>query len=223
MADPADDGRPQLPADPPAIPDWEFVRWYGPTSPIHPTALPRLFDRAPFSWWVIGGWSLEADSRSPRRVHDDTDVAVPMADADAVREWMSGYQLWQTYPGLRPVLTREPLPRNLHQMWVRRDAFSPWLMDLALTPVDGTDWVFRPDPRVRRPLSGVVRVGPDGVPYQVPEIGLLFKARHARAKDESDLLDALPRLDAPARDWLRDALGTVSPGHPWLARLSAPG
>jgi hypothetical protein len=223
VADAQDDGRPQLPVDPPVVPEWEFARWYGPMSPIHPTALTRVFDGAPFAWWVVGGWSLEADSRSPRRVHDDTDVAVPMADADAVREWMSGYQLWQTYPGHRPVLPGEPLPRNLHQMWVRRDAFSPWLMDLALTPVDGTDWVFRPDPRVRRPLSEVVRAGPDGVPYQAPEIGLLFKARHARAKDQSDLLDVLPRLDPPAREWLRDALGTVSPGHPWLDRVSALG
>ena len=221
MADAGDDGRPQLPVDPPAIPDWEFVRWYGPTAPIHPTALRRVFDGAPFAWWVVGGWSLEADSRSPRRVHDDTDVAVPLDAAAAVREWLSGYQLWQTSPGLRPVLPGEPLPTGLHQMWVRRDAFSPWLMDLALTPVEGSDWVFRPDPRVRRPFSEVVQVGPDGVPHQVPEIGLLFKARHSRAKDESDLLDVLPRLGDGARDWLRTALALVVPGHPWLDRVNA--
>ena len=192
-------------------------------SPIHPTALARVFDGAPFDWWVVGGWSLEADSRAPRRVHDDTDVAVPLDAADAVREWLSDYHLWQTYPGLRPVLPGEPLPTNLHQLWVRRDAFSPWLMDLALTPVEDGEWFFRPDRRVHRPFSDTVRTGPDGVPYQVPEVGLLFKARHARAKDEGDMLDVLPRLDEPARQWLRASLDLVAPGHPWLDRLSALG
>jgi hypothetical protein len=211
---------PELPANPPALADWDFERWYGPTAAIHPTALLRLFDGAPFDWWVVGGWSLEADSRSPRRHHEDTDVAVPLDAVAALREWLSGFHLWQTYPGLRPVLADEPLPRNLHQMWVRRDAFSPWLMDLALTPVEDGQWVFRPDPRVRRPLAEVVRSGPDGVPYQVPEIGLLFKARHARAKDTGDLRHALPGLSPGAQRWLRDALELVAPGHRWLAELS---
>ena len=156
-------------------------------------------------------------------MHEDIDVAVPMGTADAVREWLADYHLWQTSPGLRPVLPGEPLPTGLHQMWVRRDAYSPWLMDLALTPVDGADWVFRPDPRVRRPVAEVVRTGPDGVPYQVPEIGLLFKARHARSKDEGDLLDVLPRLSPAATAWLRDALTLTAPEHPWLARVSGPG
>jgi hypothetical protein len=215
---------PQLPETPVEIADWSFSRWYGPASPLPPASLlTRLLAGAPFDWWVVGGWSLEADPRTPRRVHEDLDVAVPLHAVDQVREWLSDLHLWQTYPGLRPVLPHEPLPPNLHQMWVRRDAFSPWLMDLALTPVEDGEWFFRPDRRVHRPMSETVRTGPDGVPYQVPEVGLLFKARHARAKDESDLLDVLRRLDDPAREWLHTSIDLVAPGHPWLARISDPG
>jgi len=76
---------------------------------------------------------------------------------------------------------------------------------------------------VRPPLSDVVREGPDGVPYQVPEIGLLFKARHARAKDTGDLHAVLPRLEPAATEWLRSSLSTIAPGHPWLDPVSALG
>lgn len=217
MADAAEPVLP-VPLPPPELTELEFVRYYGPWSPLAPTALLRLFDGAPFAWWVVGGWSLEADPREPRRRHEDIDVAVRADQADEVRGWLRGFHLWQTYPGLRPVLPGEPLPAGLDQMFVRRDAWSPWLMDLLLSPVDGSDWVFKRDHRVRRPLADVVRRGPDGVPYQVPEVGLLFKAKRARDKDEADLADCWPRLDADARRWLREALVLTAPGHPWSAR-----
>ena len=220
MAEAGADGIPQLPTTPPPdLTGWDFHRYYGPWAPLHPTTLLRLFDGARFDWWVVGGWSLEVDPRAPRRHHEDTDVAVPLAAAGVVREWLSGFHLWQTYPGLRPVFPGEPLPPNQHQMWVRRDGWSPWLLDLALSPVDDSQWVYRRDPRVRRPMAEAVRAGPDGVPYQVPEIGLLFKAAHARPKDTGDLLDTWPRLDHQARLWLRTSLELTSPGHPWLAHL----
>jgi hypothetical protein len=71
---------------------------------MHPTEVATLFAHAPFTWWVVGGWSLEADSRDPRRRHDDFDVAVLAAEVDAVREWLAGFHLWETHDGtLRPV------------------------------------------------------------------------------------------------------------------------
>jgi hypothetical protein len=220
VADVPDDAVPQIPTTHPDLPGWDFQRWYGPASPLHPTAVSRLFAGTGIDWWVVGGWSLEPDPSRPRRHHEDIDVAVRLDQVDEVRAALSGFHLWQTFPGLRPVLPAEPFPAGVHQLWVRRDAWSPWLMDLALTPVEGPDWVFRPDPRVRRPLADAVQEGPDGVPYQVPEIGLLFKARHARAKDTGDLHDTWPRLAPAARDWLREALSTTRPGHPWLAEMT---
>ena len=72
----------------------------------------------------------------------------------------------------------------------------------------------------------VIRTGPDGVPYQASEIGLLFEARHCRAKDVErpgrDLAATWPRLDDGARQWLRSAVElTEPPGHPWLRRMDA--
>ena len=56
----------------------------------------------------------------------------------------------------------------------------------------------------------------DGIPYQRPEIALLFKAKHTREKDQADFDAVLPLLDPDARAWLADALELVHPGHPWI-------
>jgi hypothetical protein len=80
----------------------------------------------------------------------------------------------------------------------------------------GTSGICRRDPVLRRPYAEVVRRGAAGIPYLAPEIVLLFKAKHARAKDEDDLAAIAPRLDLEQRRWLRDALERVHPGHRWL-------
>ena len=59
----------------------------------------------------------------------------------------------------------------------------------------------------------------DGIPYQCPEVVLLFKAKHARPRDEGDPDAALPLLEQERRRWLADALERVHPGHRWLDRL----
>lgn len=220
MAD-GTDAVPLLPPPPlPELTECTFLRYYGPWAPLHPSEVLRMFDGTHFTWWVVGGWSLEADPRRPRRRHEDIDVAVRADQAEELRERLRDYHLWQTYPGLRPVFPGEPLAEGVDQMWVRRDAWSPWLMDVQLSPVDATEWVYKRDPQVRLPLDQVVRVGPDGVPYQVPKVGLLFKARLARGKDLGDLEACWPRLEESDREWLRETLALTEPDHAWLAWMA---
>jgi hypothetical protein len=60
----------------------------------------------------------------------------------------------------------------------------------------------------------------DGIPYLVPEIQLLYKAKGLRPKDEADFRQTLPALSLEQRDWLREALLQAHPQHPWLGRLT---
>lgn len=48
---------------------------------------------------------------------------------------------------------------------------------------------------------------------------LLHRARAVRAKDQVDFDVCAPLLDEVSRAWLREALATAHPGHPWLRRL----
>jgi hypothetical protein len=52
-----------------------------------------------------------------------------------------------------------------------------------------------------------------------PEAVLLFKAKHDRDKDRTDLAVCLPLMTDVERAWLAEAIAMVHPGHAWLAIL----
>jgi len=205
---------------PPEIGFQEFQRIYGPIRALTPTEAAALFDGAPFRWWVAGGWSVELGD-IPRRFHEDLEVAVSRADLVALRDWLRDYHLWDTpQGGIHHLAPGVDLPADHEQIWVRRDAYSPWVLDLMLTPVEGDTWLYKRDARVSRHLDEVVRFGSDGVPFQRPEITLLFKARRRWEKDEADFAAIIPGLAPADRAWLRDAITmTEPPRHPWLRKL----
>jgi len=208
----------------PVIPDElshdDFVRIYGPVAPLSLPEVAQLFAGAPFRWWICGGWSLELGS-APRREHEDVEVGLARADLDALREWLAGYHVWDIHAGTLTFLwPKVEVPEDHEQLWLRRDAFSPWLMDLMLTPVDGETWHYKRDPRLTRPMSEAIVWGEDGIPRQRPEIGLLFKARRRAERDEEDFAAVVPVLSETDRSWLRDAIALTEPAdNPWLQRL----
>jgi hypothetical protein len=104
------------------------------------------------------------------------------------------------------------------QTWVREPATGLFRLDIFREPHDGSTWICRRDTSIRRPYRDVIGVTADGVPFLVPEIVLLFKAKHRRPKDEADFTGTLPLLDPAQRSWLASALAIVHPGHPWLSQ-----
>jgi hypothetical protein len=200
--------------------DEEFHRIYGPGASLGLTDVAHIFAGAPFRWWICGGWSLELD-HTPRRVHDDVEVGIVRSELPHVRQFPADYHLWDIHAGALTFMKPDYEPAPDHeQLWLRRDAFSPWLMDLMLTPVEGQTWFYKRDRRVSRPFDEAIVVGADGIPRQRPEIGLLFKARRRAERDEQDFAAVVPVLAPEDRSWLRDAIElTEPPGNPWLERL----
>jgi hypothetical protein len=200
------------------VDDAEFFRWYGRWAPLRPTEVVSLLGSG-FPYWIVGGCAVEAFTGRHRH-HDDIDVTFLARDFDAVRERLDGYHLWDNHGGvLRPLRPGTTMPEDHEQVWLRKDAASPWLVDLLLTPTDGDDWLCKRDRSIRLPLERIGWTDPDGVPYLRPEIVLLMKAEHDQPKDRADLHAALPLLGATACGWLAGSLAVAHPGHPWLAVL----
>jgi hypothetical protein len=199
-----------------------FQSIFGRAEPLSLPEARDLFGGAPFDWWVAGGWSTEMEATS-HRDHEDLEIGVARSQLVAVRDWLREFHLWDVHGGaLRFLWPETTVPDDHEQIWVRRDAHSPWLMDLMLTPVEGDTWFYKRDRRVMLPLSEAIVTGPDDIPRQRPEIALLFKARRREPRDEVDFDYVVPRLSAASRTWLRDAISlTEPPDNPWLARLSA--
>lgn len=170
-------------------------------------------------WWIVGGWAIEAFTGQPR-AHEDIDVAIFRGDLPRVlNHLLPQYCVWSNASGtLRPLRTPDELLVGCRQLWVRRDATSPWLFDLQLTPHEADTWISVRDDRIRRPFVKCVFTHND-ILYLQPEIVLHLKARLTRPKDERDFSTAVAVLQPDACVWLRSALELTNPGHPWLERL----
>jgi hypothetical protein len=177
--------------------------------------------RAP--WYVAAGWSIDLFLGGRRREHEDLEIAIPAQALDEVVAALAGFEVYAVNVPGRGVFT--PLAEagdglaETHQTWVRDAAADCWRMDVFREPGDAETWVCRRDERIRLPYDEVIAWTDDGIPYGRPEITLLYKAKHAREKDDADLEAALPRLDPAARDRLAGWIELVHPGHRWLSAL----
>src|SRR5215207_2740600 len=109
--------------------------------------------------------------------------------------------------------------RRVDQMWLHEHALAPWRYDVVLNPDRDGRWVFRRDPELDYELDEVTWVADDGIRYLTPELTLAYKAKQGRAKDEADLLAALPLLSPVRRTWLADMIDHLHPGHAWIERI----
>jgi len=201
--------------------DAAFYRLYGPWQAWTPVQAAEKLADWDATWWIAGGWAIEAFSGVPRQ-HEDIDVAIWRKDVPSLRTYLGpAYHCWAAGSGqLRPLTDDEPtLPEWSDQMWVREHAWAPWLADVVASRDAAGDWVFRRDPSFTAPLPDVTWVADDGIRYLNPEMALAWKARLARPKDDADLAAVLLRLAPAARDWLRDTVRRLHPEHHWLSRL----
>ena len=201
--------------------DEEFFRWYGPWEPLDPDGLAGFmagFDRP---WWIVGGWSIEAFT-GVRREHEDVDLTLLACDLPAFRAHVGDrWNLWSNHGGtLRPFNDRFPeVLDTSSQVWIRRSATDPWVVDLPITPDRDGLWTSKRDPDHVAPLEDVTWVAESGIRYLRPEITLLYKAALHRPKDDRDLAVTWPLLDEDAGVWLRDSVARLYPDHAWLERL----
>lgn len=198
-----------------------FLDLYGEWAPLSPTELAeqmRGFDRP---WWIVGGWAIEA-ATGFRREHEDTDMSILARDVPAFAEFMKGrWHVWNNVGGiLHPLGERWPDvddPRS--QLWLRASAKDPWIVDIPLTPDANGLWTNKFLEGHTAAVEDVTWVAEDRIRYLLPEIVLVYKARLRRAKDEPDFAATLPTLTEHRRQWMREALGSVAPDHPWIERL----
>jgi hypothetical protein len=204
---------PSAPFDP-DLSRWEAWR---------PEQVKRLLAGVAAPWYVAAGWAIDLFLGGRRRDHEDIEIAVPRERLGEVLDALVGFELFAAgvpRPGLvTPLEHVGDALETYHQTWVREQSTGVWRLDVFREPSDGDTWICRRDERIRLPYDEVIEHTADGIPYGRPEIVLLFKAKHARPKDDGDLGAVLPHLGPERRRWLSDALKLVHPGHRWIGEL----
>ncbi|MEU3520931.1 hypothetical protein ABZ770_37700 [Streptomyces sp. NPDC006654] len=170
-------------------------------------------------WYVAAGWALDLFRGKQTRAHGDIEIAIPAASFPEVRDRFPGYvfdavgsgRIWED-------ATPEVLAAVL-QTWLRDGATGNYLLDVFREPHNGDTWICRRDERIRLPYSSIIHHTQNGIPYLVPELVLLFKAKHVRRKDQTDFEATVPHMTSAQRETLAELLTCVHPGHPWIADL----
>ncbi|MGW0807947.1 nucleotidyltransferase domain-containing protein [Nonomuraea sp. NPDC002799] len=182
----------------------------------------ELLRGLPVPWWVAGGYAIELAVGRAYREHGDVDIGLLRRDQLVVRRLLDGWDVHVSVPGapsvLRPWALDEVLPERAHDIWVREHPDGPWRFQLMLDEADEEEWIYRRDPRIRRPLAELT-VEQGGFHRLVPEVQLLYKAKGPRPKDKTDFEAVLPLLSGGQRRWLDEALRTEHAAHPWCERL----
>ena len=172
----------------------------------------------PHTWFLCGGWAVDAWLGRQTREHADVDFAIFEDGLDAIVHQFAGWSV--VAHDERDQDSNEPwngrklmLPAHLH---IRRDDDD---LDVPVNERHGGEWVLCQEPRLTVDLATSTEVSNWGLRALVPEIILFFKALDTREKDEGDLVALLPLLGNAQLAWLRDAVALARPGHVWLPRL----
>jgi hypothetical protein len=91
--------------------------------------------------------------------------------------------------------------------------------DIEIAVPAASSWICRRDDTIRLPYRDIIHHTRDGIPYLAPELVLLFKAKHARRKNQADFDATIPHLTPAQRATLAGLLARAHPGHSWLGEL----
>ena len=171
--------------------------------------------RAP--WCVTAGWAVDLFAGEITRDHDDLEIGVPGTQFDEIVTALPNYE-WDVVGDGRVWPFPEQLATHF-QTWLREPATGTYRLDVMREPHVDDRWVCRRDGSITLPYDELIRRTGDGIPYVIPEVALLFKAKHRRDKDEADFERVVPELDSAQRFRLRAWLSRVHPGHRWIDAL----
>ena len=170
-------------------------------------------------WCVAAGWALDLFRGTQTREHGDIEIAIPAASFPEVRGRFAGYVFDAVSSGRIWENAAPDVLAATHQTWLRDPATGNYLLDVFREPHDGETWICRHDETIRLPYADIIHRTQDGIPYLAPELVLLFKAKHARPKDQADFDETIPHMTLPERQTLAEFLAHAHPGHHWLANL----
>lgn len=169
-------------------------------------------------WCIAGGWAIDLFFGNMTREHHDIEILALREDQHHLQKYLAGYSFQKVKDGqIEPWLLNEWLELPIHEAYAEDKNNK---IEILFNESDNTDWIFRRDSRIRRPLSECIITSSNGVSYLNPAIGLLYKSKNPREKDEQDFKNIYRYLDKTDKQWLKEAIQICYSEHSWNDFLS---
>jgi hypothetical protein len=196
------------------------MKWH----PLDIDSTKLIMNHTGVFWWIAGGMALDLYAEYKIRFHEDIDIGILRKDFIKVQSDLSSK--WKFYRPQQPefieILNNELLPKEVHQVWIRKNLNRFWAMEMVIDESINDTWIYRREDSIRLPLKEIINTNKEGIPYLKPEIQLLYKggSHQIREKDKKDMLTILPMLNNSQIEWLINALSKQFPdGHDWIKVL----
>lgn len=189
--------------------------------PLALETLAELLKGARIRWRVTGVFMFNEFLGYQLRKPHDLDVEIIREDLPRLLTAMPAWQHYYVDAGARLRYRGQPLAEDIRRVVSRPTRTDPWAVEWLISDLDGDEWVYRYDSRVRLPWDTSHDGNSPRIRFSRPEVALLFKSRMDRPKDSADFAALLPHLDSHRRAWLADAISLANPEHPWLRALTA--
>jgi hypothetical protein len=182
-----------------------------------PTEVARRLSQVTAPWCITAGWALDLFTDTASRNHGDIEIAVPADQFDEIVDALPGFE-WDV-AGDGRIWPYPQQHANHFQTWLREPPAGLYRLDVFRELTVSGRWACRRDPSITLSYDEPILHSAEGIPYVIPEVALVFKAKHLRAKDQTDFRNVLPALDPSRKSRLHAWLSQIHPGHPWIAKL----
>lgn len=185
-----------------------------------PLKIAQLLQGFKKPWFIAGGWAIDLFLERVTRPHEDIEIAILRQDQLALQGYLNDWKFEKVIPGQKMHRekwdVKEWLELPVHEIHAHNAGGDPSKLEILLNESSGDEWRFRRNLKIVRPLSMIGLLSEDGIPFLSPEIVLLYKAKNPTANDEADLNNVLEVLEGERTHWLKQAIQTCHPGHPWI-------
>src|SRR5947209_5306656 len=120
-------------------------------------------------WFVAGGWAVDLFLGRVTRKHEDLEIGIARQDQAHLHAHLPGWRLYKIVRGELLLWRQEEwLERPVHQIVAQQEQANPSEFEFLLNDLSGGEWLFRRDPRIRRPVDEIYLRTEQGIPISAP-------------------------------------------------------
>ena len=147
-------------------------------------------------WFVAGGWAIDLYLGKVTRRHEDIEIAILRKDQSALQSYLKGWRWQKIINGERFVWNQDELLESpIHELYCSNESAEPHQIEVLLNESSETEWLYRRNENITRPLAKCQLISDQGIKFLCPEVVLLYKSKNPRPIDEQDFAAVVSHLD----------------------------